>query len=190
MSRAYRIRVRETLKSILRARDHVSTQMEVLEILPREQMADLLREELERRGFQRRGQNLVRQDRGITITVEPDTGTVTVQAETATEVDLQANREGHTYEEWGRMGRSQTEKVLREEALKDLQRQADRKTEQLQKEVTDRLEGRLRDLRVELDQVLNGVTAEALKRKAAQIGQIKELTEDRQNGTLTIVLEV
>ena len=50
--------------------------------------------------------------------------------------------------------------------------------------------GRLGDLRRELDQDVNRVTAEALKRRAAQIGQIKEMTEDPQSGSLTIVVEV
>ena len=34
------------------------------------------------------------------------------------------------------------------------------------------------------------MTAEALKIKAAQMGQIKEITEDPQSGSLTIVVEV
>jgi hypothetical protein len=38
--------------------------------------------------------------------------------------------------------------------------------------------------------VVNRVTAEALKRKAASLGQIKEMTEDPQAGSLTIVVEV
>ena len=36
----------------------------------------------------------------------------------------------------------------------------------------------------------NKVTADALKVKAAQLGQIKEMTEDPQAGSLTIVVEV
>ena len=48
----------------------------------------------------------------------------------------------------------------------------------LQGKVTDRLEGELGDLRQELDQAVNRVTAEALKRKAASLGQVKEMTED------------
>jgi hypothetical protein len=60
MSRAYRIRVRESLKRILRAKDQVSTQLELLEILPAEEMAGLLAQELECRGFLRQGRALVR----------------------------------------------------------------------------------------------------------------------------------
>ena len=56
--------------------------------------------------------------------------------------------------------------------------------------MTDQLEAQLGDLRQELDQAVNRVTAEALKRKAAQLGQIKEITEDPQAGSLTIVVEV
>jgi len=48
----------------------------------------------------------------------------------------------------------------------------------MQTAVTDQLEAQLGGLRAELDQAVNRVTAEALKRKAAQLGQIKQITED------------
>src|SRR5437762_245974 len=94
MSRAYRIKVRESLKRVLRAKDGVSTQLELLEILPPEQMADLLARELEQRGFARQGKHLVRQQGGTTVAIEPESGTVTVQAEAAREVELEGEREG------------------------------------------------------------------------------------------------
>ena len=56
--------------------------------------------------------------------------------------------------------------------------------------MTDRLEAQLGDIRKELHQAVNRVTAEALKQKAAQLGQIKEVTEDPQSGSLTIKVEV
>ncbi len=190
MSRAYRLRIRETLRRVLRAQDHVRTQLELLAILPPEPMAELLGEELQHRGFQRQGKTLVRQGKGVTITIEPETGTVTVQAETTEQVRLQGDKEGEVYDAWGRTGRQQIQENLRQQLRQELEHQANRKTAQLQQEVTDRLEAQLEDLRQELDQVVNRVTAEALKRKAAQIGQIKEMTEDPQSGSLTIVLEV
>ena len=60
MSRAYRVSVRESRNRTLRAEDHVSTQLEILEVLPPEQMAALLADELERCGFQREGTRLTR----------------------------------------------------------------------------------------------------------------------------------
>lgn len=189
MSRAYRIRVRESLKRILRARDHVSTQLEILEILPPEQMAALLGAELERRGFHRQGAQLVRQQNGVSVSVDAATGTVTVQADVSQEVKVQGEREGQAYTDVGPAA-EQVKDLLRKELLNELERQADLQEAKLQTQATDKLEAQLGDLRKELDQSVNRVTAEALKQKAAQIGQIKEMTEDPQSGSLTIVLEV
>jgi hypothetical protein len=189
MSRAYRIRVRESLKKVLRAHDKVSTQLEILEILPAEQIAQLLGEELERRGFERRGQTMVRQGRGVTVSVDCETGEVTVQAEASEKVSLEGEREGHSYDDAG-PGAKKTKEALREGLKKHLESEAKKREAKLQTQVTDKLEGELTDLRAELDQAVNRVTAEALKTKAAQMGQIKEITEDAQTGSMTIVLEV
>ena len=94
MSRSYRIRVRETLRRVIRAADHVSSQLELLEILPPEQMAELLVQELAARGFQRCGAKAVRKQKGVTVTVELDTGTVTVQAEAQQKVELTSEKDG------------------------------------------------------------------------------------------------
>ena len=42
MSRSYRIKVRESLSKTLKASDHVGTRLELLGLLPPEEMADLL----------------------------------------------------------------------------------------------------------------------------------------------------
>jgi hypothetical protein len=189
MSRAYRIRVRESLSRVLRASDHVSTQLELLAILPPEQMADLLRQELEQRGFERQGRELVRERDGVRVRVDQDSGTVTVEAADSREVALEAERQGWAFDEQGKHAQ-QTRAALGQEARQALARQAEEEEAKLQGELADRLEAQLGDLRRELDQAVNRATAEALKRKAAQMGQIKEVTEDPQTGSMTIVLEV
>jgi hypothetical protein len=190
MSRAYRITVRESLRRVINAKDRVSTQLEVLEVLPPEQMAELLARELAERGFECQGDEMVKDlETGVTVSVDPKTGTVTVHAEGAREVDLEREKEGRAYDDAGASAEA-TRKALREDARKDLERQASQETAKLQSQVTDRLERELSGLRQELDQAVNRVTAEALKVKAAQMGQIKELTEDPQSGSLTIVVEV
>src|SRR5580704_1148777 len=93
MSRAYRIKVRENLRRVLRASDHVRTELELLEILPPEQMAELLAEELQRRGFEKQGQSLIRNEKGVQIRVEPATGAVIVQAQAEEHVTLQGAKD-------------------------------------------------------------------------------------------------
>jgi hypothetical protein len=189
MSRSYRISVRESVHRVIRAEDRVSTQLEVLEVLPPEQMAGLLADELARRGFERDGNHLVRKQDGVTVAVDPHSGTVTVVAECAEEAKVEGQKEGRTWDDSGPQSR-QVRETLRKELRKDLEKKVQDKASKLQSKVTDQLEGQLSDLRQELDQVVNRVTAEALKRKAAQLGQIKEMTEDPQSGSLTIVVEV
>ncbi len=190
MSRAYRIKVRESLQRVVRASDHVSTQLEVLEILPAEEMAELLAEELERRGFRRHGKSLSRRQMGITIQIDPETATVTVKSESEDRITLEAEKNPILDRDLGGAHADKVKEAVRQELRQDLEEKAAGKAAEIQREVTEKLKGSLADLRQELNQVVNRVTAEALKKKAAQIGQIKEMTEDRQSGALTIVLEV
>jgi hypothetical protein len=189
MSRSYRVSVQESQNRVIRAEDRVSTQLELLEVLPPEQMAALLEQELKARGFEKVGEVLVRKEEGMTISVDPKTATVTVSVEASEEAVLEGERQGRAYDDVGPHA-TQVKQGLQKDLQKELDRKAEEKTAKLQGKVTDQLEGHLGDIRQELDQVINRVTAEALKIKAAQLGQIKELTEDPEAGSLTIVVEV
>ena len=189
MSRSYRLKVRETLRKVIRAEDHVSSQLELLEILPGDQMAELLAKELISRGFKRQGESVVREEKGMTVTVELETGTVTIAATGEHKVELTTEQEGRYYDETPG-GKKAAEKQLREQLAKGMEKDAARQRELLQKQVTDRLEGELADVKRELDQAVNRATAAALKLKASQMGQIKEMSEDPQTGSLTLVVEV
>ncbi len=189
MSRAYRIAVREALHRVIKAEDHVSTQLEILEILPSEQMAELLAAELEARGFERKGEQLVSEKDGVIVTVDAKTGTVTVRAESSEKAEVEAERIGWAADQSGKDSQRVKEQT-RKDLKKDLEGKIDAKRQKLQSQVTDRLEAQLGDIKKELNQAVNRVTAEALKRKAAQLGQIKEMTEDPASGSMTIVLEV
>ena len=188
MSRSYRIRVRQTLRRVIRASDHVSSQLELLEILPPEQMAELLARELTSRGFNREGDQVVRKAKGVTVTVELADGTVTVAAESQQQVELSSEKDGRVYD--SPRHAQQVKQQLREQLQASLEKDAAVQQGELQKQVTDKLEGALADVRQELDQAVNRATAAALKLKASQMGQIKSLSEDPASGSLTIVVEV
>jgi hypothetical protein len=189
MSRAYRIRVQESLRRRIAAEDAVSTQLDLLEVLPPEQMADLLREELKRRGFADKNGKLIRTDGDLTAEIDPKTGEVMVRAQASDQVNLEGQREGIAYDDVG-PGRKNVERTLGQQLRKDLEKQAEHEQSKLQTKATERLAAALGDLEKELTGVVNRVTAGALKQKAAQLGQIKELTEDPESGSLTIKVEV
>ena len=194
MSRGYRVRVRrgvrvsDELDVDCTADDEVRTRVEVLEILPREQMAGLLAGELARRGFAEHAGRLERTADGVTVTVDPETGAVAVRAASTGQVHIKGSRETEVTD-WsgGTAEQRRAEGRLREELRRDLRRQAER---QAQEQVSGRLEAALGDVAAELDRAVNRVTAEALKQKAAQIGRVKELAEDPDSGSLSITVEV
>ena len=189
MSRAFRIKVQENLRKVLRAEDHVSTQLEVLDVLPCDQMMELLAAELEKQGFQRDGNSMTQDRNGTIVEVDLETATVTVRREKKQSVQLSKAASGTIYDDVG-PSRSQAQKRLSEQAQKDLEKEADKQNEQLQAKVTDELEAALGDIRRELDRAVNASTAEALKQKAAKMGTIKEMTEDPETGSLTIIVDV
>jgi hypothetical protein len=189
MSRAYRIRVKESISQDLAASDEVCSDLEILEILPGDQMADLLEGALKGRGFKEQDGKLVRQQDGVTVTVDPKSGEVGVKAEKSEKVELESEKEGWGYDDVGPHAKT-IKKQLSDQAKADLERRAEKQKERLQGEATEKLEGVMDDVRKELNDAVNSVTREALKRKAAQLGQIKEMTEDPQAGSLTIKVEV
>jgi hypothetical protein len=189
MSRAYRIQVRESVRRVIHAEDHVSTQLELLEILPCDQMGALLGQELASRGFHHKEGKAVRNADDVEVTVDLDTGEVTVQAAERRDVELEAEREGHVYDDVG-PDRQSVEERLRENLRTNLEKNIDKQSSELQKQTTEKLEAQLAELKSELDQAVNRATAAALKIKAQQLGQVKEITEDPASGSLTIVVEV
>jgi len=190
MSRAYKIKVSQSATHVLRANDQVSTQLELLEILPCERMADLLENELKKRGFKQQGDKLIRREaNGILIEIDPADASVVVKIDSARKVALEDSLEAWTETPEGEQ--QQKEKLALGAALsQEMKRQAEAKQAELQQKVSNKLEGHLADLRKELDQAVHRVTADALKEKAAAIGQIKSMSEDAATGSLTIVLEV
>ena len=189
MSRAYKIRVKESISQDLAASDEVCSDLEILEILPGDAMADLLAGELKGRGFEEKDGKLVREKAGVTVTVDPKSGEVGVKAEKKDKVDLESEAEGWGYDDVGPK-ESAVRKTLSESAKADLARRAKKQQDRLQAEATEALEGEMADVRKELNDAVNAVTREALKRKAAQMGRIKEMTEDAETGSLTIKVEV
>lgn len=184
MSRAYRISVKESLSRHVQVEDGVSSSLELLPILEKERMRELLAAELEQRGFERRGDVASRSEGGgITVEIHLETGEVTVTAEGHRAVALETERTAVVDEDRDKVG--ERELHLRQVARQALEREAAAEQENLRREVTERLEGTLRDVREELDGVVNRVTGAALKQRAAELGQVEEVHEE-PNGSLTI----
>lgn len=188
MSRAYRIAVAETLRRHVKVEDGVQTQVELLPILCAERMSDLLAAELAGLGFERDGGLARRVDEdGTEVAVDLEQGTVTVRLAAEADLELQRKGAGSVYDQ---KQAAAAKESLRVRLRGELEHQADARQQELRQEVTEQLERKLRDLRREIDGAVNRASAAALKEKAAQLGEIEEISEDQETGCITIKVRV
>jgi hypothetical protein len=162
--------------------DGVASPLEMLPILAPERMADLLAAELAALGFERDGQACERTDPdGIEVTVDLAAGTIAVKlgegARIAETVELAAHGDSDH--------QILAEVMLRDKAQSELEARIAERTEALRREVTERLEAKLGDLKRELDGAIGRATIAALTEKAAQLGRIEETQQD-DAGNVTI----
>jgi hypothetical protein len=183
MSRAYRVTVRGSVHRVVHVEDGVCTSLELLPILPPAETAGLLAAELAKRGFSRENGVARRTtDDRVIIEIELATGAVSVKAEATAKIDVETERTDRVVEERLEVGREAAQARVDRAA----EREAVLAEEKARSELATRLERKLADLRRELDSVTSRVTAEALKTKARQLGEIEEMSEDAETGELTI----
>ena len=186
MSRAYRISVKESLSRHVQVEDGVSSSLELLPILQKERMREILAAELAGKGFTRDANTATRTEKdGITTEINLETGEVNVTAQGHASLELKTERTAVV----DNTVINEREAALRETAKASLEREAKAEAEALRRKITGQLEGTLRDLKGELDSVVNRVTATALKQRAAELGQVEEVHEEA-NGSLTIKVRV
>jgi leucyl aminopeptidase (aminopeptidase T) len=190
MSRAYKITLNETATRTIVAADEIQSRLELLNILPPEATASLLKEELLKRGFHEAADGVLKRVQGaVIVSVDPCEGTVSVKVSLEHTANVESNREVAVWEDVGPNGQAAAG-AAREQMKKELQSRLDRVAERRQADASAALEAALAELQPELNAIVNAVTRDALKAKAASLGTITAVTEDAAAGTLTITLEV
>jgi hypothetical protein len=164
----------------------VSSPLELLDVLPRAQMGELVARRLEEQGYVREGNQLKKEDGDLEVIVDLDEGTVSVKVSGDKQLDLEEERTGVTWEEKAKSAEGQ----LRAAAKEALKNQADVEETRLQSEVTEKLEKKLAEVKGEVDDAVNRATGDALKERAKQMGEVTEVHEDEETGSLTIKVKV
>jgi hypothetical protein len=184
MSRAYQVQIAESVTRVVHLTDGVQTQLDLLPILTPERMGQILLQELAKRGFKVEGEKAVRQEGDIQIEIDAKTATVSVriQEERTVTASAKESRSGDD--------KAKVEAAARDAAKKSAEDAANKIEEEARRAMTERLEKSLRDLKGELDGVMNRVLGQALTERAGQLGEIVEVSGDAQEGNLTIRVRV
>lgn len=190
VSWAYRITLKESATRVIHAADQITTTLDLLEILPVDQMAELVRQACRERGFveQANGTLVIKLDDGVAV-IDPQQGTVTVSLQKEQVLTKTAEQIVEVYHNTHVEAATQLQEN-KTDLQKRLDQQFEQAQQQLQKETADQLEHILQQLQPHIDAVINQVLREAIKLKAQQMGQIQEIHENPATGELLIKLEV
>ena len=117
------------------------------------------------------------------LEIDLEEGSATVRLSQEAEVSLKRSGTASTTSE----AHVKTAKEnLRKNLQNQLENELEHEKELMRQKVTELLEAKLRDVQQELDRAVNRTTANALKKKAAQLGEIEEIHEDQDTGSMTI----
>ena len=144
----------------------------------------MLEEELVKRGFSVEGGIATRTDeQGVTIRIDIDKRKVHVGKREEKDVEVTLTRSIASNQKEADEGMRDRVRAEAADAI-DGQKERERRT------FTEQIEKKLGDVRGELDEIVVAVTQQALRRRAAQIGEIQSVEQDESTGSMTIRVRV
>jgi FtsH ternary system-associated peptide len=161
------------------ASDHVEVHVKLLPILEHGVQADILRQELEKRGWTRNADGSLTKVFGEAIATLPAGGsTITLEVSEQTRVSATATVDGRAKEEdieaQDAIGRRAAEA-----AAKKLAQEAEAAKAELIAKNIRKLERVQEDLQQEVNEVVNATTKRSLEQRAAELGTIESVNETR-----------
>jgi len=196
MSYCYTIALSETVTRTVKVSDGIDTRLEIPPILSPEATAALLADELAARGFTQDGERLQLQlDDTTRVSIDPRDAVVSIRAERRSTESITASVNAP-------VGQAETLRKLAEKRIKqlkakhhkpleqELERVGNERQETRSRELTDDLERQLPAIEALLDTISQAVASQALKVRAAELGEIQEISEDPETGDLVIKVKV
>ena len=176
MSRAYRIQISRDISRVVHVEDGVTSRLELLPILEADRMRDLLVEQLAEEGFEIDGDEASKEiEPGLVLGVNLALSEVSLKVEGEHKLEEKAEVSAWGDTDYGPKKDQEDWLLAREQdkANKRMDKQADK----LQKEATQKLEGMLRDMQLDIRRITGEVMKKALKEKAASMGDIDAMSE-------------
>lgn len=194
MSQTYVIKVSAAVQEKVHAKDRRVKQLVLTGIVERAEQQEILAEELQKRGWEQLPDQpgKWRRKRGRVIETL-DMGDMSVEAEVELEQTLERSRTivvrgDRDYEEQER--RRQREQTELEKSIAITEEEKRRAESVLQREIADELDQSEEERTDELNEVVRGVYAESLKRKARRLGTVTEVREGTAGQDYELVIKL
>lgn len=190
MSQVYRVSLRDSISRQVKAADRVQYPIHLTPILPEADMRDLLRAALLADGFvaDEAGKLVGLGEAGETITVDLERLEVTAELADEKEVKIDILALGADERRGQAQKAAEADLSRRREGAEQA---ADRQADRIQRELTKKLADSESSRSERLNRVIQQVYAEALKRKAHQLGDVTEVQESTSpEGQYQLVIKV
>ena len=191
MSQLYRIRLKDSVSRSINTSDSISYPIELTEIIPAEEMKDILKGVLREKGFEETEENIFVKEgpAGEKITVDLAEMEVTASIDEDREIRKEVEFD-ERIDAWNKKDASQYGRELFEKELKKAEQSLEGAEKQAQKEVTQRLIDSEEERMQQLNEVMQEVYAESLKRKAGSMGEVTSMHETIEDGEYRLDITV
>ena len=192
MSQTYVIKVSASVQEKVHAKDRRVKQLVLTEIVDKEEQRAIVKEQLRERGWEEQPDGRWRRKRGEVVETL-DLGDMTVEAEVELEKTLERSRTivvrgDRDFEEQERRRQREQSELERSIAITDDEKR--RAESVLQREIADKLDESEEERQDELNEVVRGVYAESLKRKARRLGTVTEVREGTAGQDYELVIKI
>ena len=177
MSQTYRISLKSSVSKVIKAEDSISYPLELTEIMPLEDMKEAFVKGLLERGFTQVSEKVYEMtlDNGEVLSVDTDSMTLTasLKAEKEVAAEVEVSGRGNSKSNANKDAQSRLSRLeeVTEERIENQGR------EDLGKELSEKLtETEAQRLKL-INEILQDVYSQSLKKKAATLGNVMEIRE-------------
>ncbi|MEC7985934.1 MAG: hypothetical protein VX278_12280 [Myxococcota bacterium] len=193
MSRMYRVTIKETVKINTQSDDRIVRDIVLQQILPQEQMVELLERSMQEKGFVQENGVYSKEIEGVRLDIDlnacNEQGQKSIQSVLQLSLDSSTDLQIEFIEQSYNPEVANKSAVEKADAIKSDSRQA------AQTELDDRVSQQLEQAACQADvlmhEMLQEVYGEALKQKAAQLGTVLEQSESiDENGSYELKIRI
>lgn len=177
MSQTYRISLKSSVSKVIKAEDSISYPLELTEIVPLEDMKEAFVKGLLERGFTEVSEKVYEMtlDNGEVLSVDIDSMTLTasLKAEKEVAAEVEVSGRGNSKSNANKDAQSRLSRL--EEVTEE--RIENKGLEDLGKELSEKLTEAEADRLKLINEILQDVYSQSLKKKAATLGNVMEIRE-------------
>lgn len=190
MSQLYRIQLKTSVSETFSLSDQIVHRLELTSILGEEEMLDILKQVLDTEGFEEQedGTYTKQGNNDETITFDLENMEVSASLEQEKSLATEATASGQAWDD-RRAARKDAQQRLAD-ARDAARSQLETQSKELQKELSKTLEKGESERMRKINEILQQVYAESLKRKARQLGDVMEVSESTNQGQYELVIHI